>query len=223
MERDEDVSSVWKTVLCDDANWLAKKITEFDLSLESVKAELSQTPRSVRQRAFQTILRNRVYHGGIMAHGSSLMNSGENGKGIRSRWYPQTLKKRILNIFELRQRISFVEGDGLQALQETAGRSDAVFFIDPPYTAPGKKAGSRLYKHNELDHDELFRVASTLAGDFLMTYDNAESVAAMAKSYGFDTAVIPMKNTHNTEITEMLVGRNLDWARATAKKSDGKL
>ena len=35
---------------------------------------------------------------------------------------------------------------------------DTVFFIDPPYTAGGKRAGARLYAHNELDHALLFDI-----------------------------------------------------------------
>ena len=220
VEIDEGVAAVWKTVLGSNAGWLAKEIMEFPISVESVKVELSKPSRSVRHRAFQTILKNRSYHGGIMANGSSLMKLGENGKGIRSRWYPQTLKNRILDISAVRDRIQFLEGDGMQALRSHAARSDAVFFIDPPYTAPGKKAGSRLYKYNELDHAELFCIASTLAGDFLMTYDNAPSVLEMAKRHGFDTEVIPMKNTHNAEMTELLVGRNLNWVRATVVRTE---
>ena len=30
-------------------------------------------------------------------------------------------------------------------MKDNTRRKDAVFFIDPPYTAAGKKAGSRLY------------------------------------------------------------------------------
>jgi DNA adenine methylase len=33
---------------------------------------------------------------------------------------------------------------------------DAVFFIDSPYTAGGKRAGSRLYTHFEVDHEKTF-------------------------------------------------------------------
>jgi DNA adenine methylase len=46
-----------------------------------------------------------------------------------------------------------------------------------------------------------------------MTYDNAEGVRALAMMHGFDTHPIPMKNTHHAELTEILIGRDLDWAR----------
>jgi DNA adenine methylase len=165
------------------------------------------------EKAFQTILKNRVNRGGILAPGAGKIKHGENRKGLKSRWYPQTLKQRILDIISLRERISFIAGDGLAVLSHYAHRAAAVFFIDPPYTAAGKRAGSRLYTHSEIDHDELFRIASTLAGDFLITYDNADELHELAHRYGFDTQLVAMKNTHHAEMTELLIGRNLDWAR----------
>jgi DNA adenine methylase len=93
-----------------------------------------------------------------------------------------------------------------------------VFFIDPPCTAAGKKAGSRLYTHFELDHEELFRATATLAGDFLMTYDDAEGVRDLAHRHGFKMRAIAMKNTHHVEMKELLIGRNLDWVGTETSK-----
>ena len=44
-----------------------------------------------------------------------------------------------------------------------------------------------------------------------MTYDHAPEVVALAKRHGFATRAIAMKNTHHAEMSELLVGRNLDW------------
>lgn len=211
VELDVDVAAVWQTILGGDAEWLAQKIASFPLTPERVCAELAQPPANTRDKAFQTLLRNRTNHGGILAPGSGRIKFGENGRGLSSRWYPQTLRTRILSISKVASKIHFIHGDGLQVLKDNASRSEAVFFIDPPYTAAGKKAGSRLYTHNELDHDELFRVARTLAGHFLMTYDNADGVRELAEKYGFATRAIPMKNTHHAEMTELLISRSLDW------------
>ncbi len=212
VELDADVAAVWQAILGGNAAWLAKKIVGFDLTAENVQAELDRPCSDVRERAFQTLLRNRINHGGILAPGSGRLKRGENGKGLASRWYPQTLKTRIDNIALVAERICFVQGDGLQVLKENALCPDAVFFIDPPYTADGKKAGSRLYAHSELDHEELFRVAATLRGAFLMTYDNAPGVCELAAKHGFETLAIPMKNTHHAAMTEVLISRDLSWA-----------
>lgn len=212
IELDSDVMSVWQTILGGDAEWLANKIVAFSLTPECVQSELSRLARSTPERAFQTLLRNRINHGGILAPGSGRLKYGENGKGMASRWYPETLRTRILNIAAVAHKIRLVHGDGVAYMRENADRPGAAFFIDPPYTAPGKKAGSRLYTHSQLDHDELFRTTQSIAGDFLMTYDNATGAQELAKRHGFESLAIPMKNTHHAQMTELLIGRNLLWA-----------
>jgi len=211
VELDHEIAAVWKTILSDDNAWLCAQITEFHVSLENVHAKVAQLPATEREIAFQTILRNRTNHGGILAPGSGVLKHGENGKGIRSRWYPDTLRKRIENILLVRDKITFREGDGIAAIREYASVKDTVFFIDPPYTAAGKKAGSRLYFHNELDHEMLFAECEKLADTFLMTYDNAPEIVAMAKRHGFETRPVSMKNTHHATMTELLVSRDFSW------------
>ncbi len=216
VERDDAVSAVWETILNGGSRRLAERIVQFDLTLENVRREIAKIDESGDDLAFHTILRNRVNHGGILAPGSGVLKHGENGKGIRSRWYPETLYKRIVDITQVKERLRFIHGDGLTVLRENAHRTNIVFFIDPPYTAAGKKAGKRLYAHNELDHEELFAIAANLRGDFLMTYDNAVGVEALARQHNFDTYAIAMKNTHHAEMTELLIARNLDWAKRSA-------
>ncbi|MCC6446589.1 MAG: DNA adenine methylase [Armatimonadetes bacterium] len=214
VELDDQVAAVWKVMLEGDALWLADKIAVFDMTAASVERELAKNTADIHEKAFRTILRNRVVRGGILAPGSGFLKYGENGKGIRSRWYPQTLRKRILDIARLRDRITFIEGDGIDILERNARRSDAVYFIDPPYTVSGKRAGSRLYRHNRMDHGRLFDIAESLIGDFLMTYDNTEEVSLLAGRHGFDMLPVAMKNTHHSAMTELLIGRSLDWARS---------
>ena len=211
VERDEQVAAVWNTILSEDNEWLVQRILSFDLTRENVLVELAKRTSSTRQIAFQTILKNRTFHGGIMAPGSSLIKNGENGKGLASRWYPGTLAQRIRSIAHVRRRISFIQGDGLDVIKKHAERRHAVFFIDPPYTAGGKKAGTRLYVHHELSHDELFSAVEQVMGDVLMTYDYTEEVLMLAERHGFHTRAVTMKNTHHIRMTELLIGRNLRW------------
>ncbi|HKY05368.1 MAG TPA: DNA adenine methylase [Blastocatellia bacterium] len=113
-ERDEQVAAVWKTLIEDSqGEWLARRIVKFELTRESLEEALSRRPRSTRELAFQTILKNRTHRGGILAPGSAPLRLGENGRGIKSRWYPETLKRRILDIDAMRHKITFVEGDGI--------------------------------------------------------------------------------------------------------------
>ncbi len=211
VELDAEIAAVWETIASGDGEWLAKRILSFQMSKEAAIRELSREALTVRDVAFQTIIKNRTFHGGILASGSGFLKKGEAGKGVLSRWYPATLARRIRNINYMLGRIRFLQGDGLEILEEYKLQSDAVFFIDPPYTAGGKRAGSRLYKHSQIDHDQLFKLCSELSGDFIMTYDNADEVKELAMKYSFQAKPISMKSTHHAEMTELVIGRDLSW------------
>lgn len=209
VELDEQLASVWRTILeePEGAERLAERIVSFELTSESVREVLDSEPATEPERAFRTILKNRVNRGGILAPGASLVKAGENGRGLRSRWYADTLKKRILDIARVRDRITFVCDDGLKVMRERADDPGLAWFIDPPYTV----AARRLYNCWEIDHEELFGIVETLAGDFLMTYDNDERIHALAARHEFDAREVPMKNTHHARMTELLIGRDLSW------------
>lgn len=210
-EMDARIASVWRTVLS-DADWLCRRIISFKMNRKNVKAILESNVRSDRALAFQTIIRNRVQHGGIIAGGASLMKSGENGKGITSRWYPETLVNRIKVIYGMRNKLTFIEGDGFEIIRNHMSNADASFFIDPPYTAGGKNAGKRLYTYNEINHPALFDISSMIQGRFLMTYDVAPEVIVLAERYGFVANEVLMKNTHHTRIKELIITRKDDYS-----------
>lgn len=211
VELDDEIAAVWESVVHGEAEWIANQVLTFDLTKEAVIRDLKKIPSTQREKAFQTILKNRTFHGGILAEGAGFLKYGENGKGIRSRWYPGTLAKRLLDMKHVAGRIDFRCDDGLKVMQEFAVYQDAVYFVDPPYTAGGKKAGKRLYKHYNIDHELLFTVCESLKGDFLMTYDNAEEVKRMARVHGFQMRLIPMTNTHHATMEELVIGKDLAW------------
>ena len=214
VELDKQVAAVWQTILGGEAEWLAERILAFDMTLENARAALAADTGGTREQAFRTILRNRTFHGGILASGATFIKHGENGKGVKSRWYAETLAARITAIARIRERFSFVCGDGIQVIREHASNPRAVFFVDPPYTAggsSGKRAGSRLYTHSELDHEQLFATAEKVAGDILLTYDDAPDVRTLATRHSFKVECVAMKNTHHAKMTELLIGRSLAW------------
>ena len=209
VEIDENIASVWQTILGNHAYWLADEICRFKLSKNSAENVLNAKQKSLRQRAFATILKNRVHRGGILASGAGMIKNGENGKGLKSRWYPETLKKRILAIHELKNNIEFIKRDGLDIIEKFKDNKKVAFFLDPPYTIAGK----RLYKYCEIDHHKLFRLIAKVKGNFLLTYDESSEIEDLAYAYGFEIERILMKTTHHLKKYEMLISRNLDWFR----------
>ena len=210
VELDEDVASVWRTILNGKGRWLADEISNFQPTVDRLKLLFTDSYTSLEAHAFATLVRNRVARGGILAPGAGIVKNGENGKGLTSRWYPETLRRRILDIASRKDQITFIAGDGLQIMRDHTQRTDCAWFIDPPYTIAGK----RLYRHSDIDHEELFRIAGSLKGDFLITYDNASEIRYLAEKNGLDTRLITMTTTHHTAKCELLIGRSLDWLSA---------
>ena len=207
VEKDEAVASVWRTILGREYRWLVDRIVNFEVTAEAVGEIINQAPKSVRVFAFQTILRNRLQHGGILAAGAGLLKNGEKGKGLKSRWYPETLGKRICNIQEVKHKINFIGGDGIEVIKKNSKIKSNVFFIDPPYTI----AGRRLYKYHQIDHEKLFEAVSKIKGDFVMTYDDSEEIEKLANRLGFSVKRVIMKTTLHYVKYELLIGKNLEW------------
>ncbi len=203
-ELDDGVASLWDCILS-DAPWLIDRILSFEPTRDNVLTILRADCADRRKLAFQTLVRNRTQRGGILANGAGLMKSGENHKGVASRWYPQTLANRIEYIYAHRNRIAFLKEDGFNLIERYESHPNVSFFIDPPYTASTKRAGLRLYNHNIIDHEKLFDLMASVTGPFLMTYDEDSRVEAMARKRGFTIDRIAMKNTHHRKMVELLI------------------
>ncbi len=207
VEIDEEIAAVWEVVLSGKNKWLAEKILKFDLTHESIKVELDKPNKTVHDIAFCTILKNRIFHGGILAKGSGMIKNGENGKGISSRWYPKTLHDRIIGIEYVKSKIEFIKGDAFEIIEENLNNESAYFFIDPPYTVAGK----RLYTHFDIDHEKLFYLTSKLKGKYMLTYDDTSEIRHLAYKYNLDFRTTPMKTTHHLEKNEIVISDNFKW------------
>jgi DNA adenine methylase len=207
IELDEEIAAVWEVVFNGKTEWLAEKIFNFDLTPENIQAELTKENKDVKDIAFCTILKNRVFHGGIIAKGSGMIKNGENGKGISSRWYPKTLKNRIHAITHVKDKIQFHHGDAFKVIQQNLNDKNAYFFIDPPYTWAGK----RLYTHFDIDHEKLFELTSRIQGKYMLTYDDTPEIRELSKKYGLQFKTIPMKTTHHLKKFEIIISDNFDW------------
>lgn len=207
VEIDEEVAAVWEVILKGDNKWLAEKIYSFELNLENIDTELNNPVKEIRDVAFCTILKNRILHGGILAKGAGRVKSGENGKGLASRWYPKTLRDRILAINHIKDSINFINGDAFEVIEKNIDNREAYMFIDPPYVFAGK----RLYTHFDIDHERLFSLAAQLTGKFMLTYDDTPEICRLAEKYELNFKRIPMKTTHHLQKNEIIISDNFSW------------
>ena len=207
VELDADVAAFWQAALYDNDE-LTARIRDFNLTRAGIEELGKHMPDTIVERGFRTLALNRTRRGGILAEGAALTRAGENGKGVASRWYPDTISQRLADIAEYAGRIDFREDDGMAVLESmlASGQlSRAAVFADPPYTAGGKRAGRRLYKHNYIDHDRLFDILANSGADFLMTYDESPEVLRLIAKYCFQVVRVVMKNTHHAQISELVI------------------
>ena len=214
VEIDQDVAAFWRAAL-EDGPALIERLSSFKPTLENLARLRSAAPATLAEHGFRTLALNRTRRGGILAPGASFSRHGEKGKGVLSRWYPETLAKRLAAIQAHAGRIAFLESDGLELLpsllQGCAAR--AAVFVDPPYTARGgKRAGARLYAHSEVNHARLFATLAESGADFLMTYDAAPEVIELVERHGFSAARLAMKNCHHNQLPELVITRDAIFA-----------
>ncbi|HBP53631.1 MAG TPA: DNA methyltransferase [Synechococcus sp. UBA8638] len=208
VDLDRDVAAFWRTAL-DHSEDLIARILAFSPERDGVEQLARQAPQSVVDHGFRTLVLNRTRRGGVLAPGASLTRHGENGGGLCSRWYPDTLAKRLRDIAHHADQLLFYEGDGVGILDTFAEYPGTRFFVDPPYTAAGgKRAGSRLYRHNTVDHERIFHGLARSHADFLMTYDYSSQVVELIRQHHFHAVVVDMKNGHHARIPELVITRD---------------
>ena len=207
VDLDRDVAAFWHAALMHGED-LAALVLAFEVGRDSVHDLERHTPATVVEHGFRTLVLNRTRRDGVLAPGAALTRNGENGNGVGSRWYPETLARRLRVIADHADRITFCEGDG-EALLELTARIDGVrLFVDPPYTAGGKRAGSRLYAHNAIDHRRLFEALARTGADFLMTYDCSAEALELVAEHRFEAVAVEMKNGHHARIPELVITRD---------------
>ena len=207
VEIDRDVAAFWHACFSHTTD-LCDRISAFEATRKNVIELDRHVPAGLVDQAFRTLVMNRTRRSGILAQGASFTRVGENGKGVASRWYPATLARRLREIAMLSERIAFCEADGMKMLESITLIDDAVVFIDPPYTAGGKRAGRRLYSHHEVDHERIFSILADTNADFLMTYDMAPEIVALVRLHGFTAVRVAMKNSHHARLDELIVTRH---------------
>lgn len=207
IELDENVAAVWETIINGDVKWLIDRIESFEMSREAAEEVIDRSDRSIRDRALAMIIHNRVSRGGVTAPGAGWVKKGENGQGLDSRWYPDTLVDRISRIADAADRIEFIHSDGMTVMDAHLNEQEVGFFLDPPYP----KAGDRLYEHSDVNHREIFQMAAAASGSVLLTYDDSEEIEGFVTEFGLEAEYLVVSTTHHRKKKELLVGDDLTW------------
>lgn len=130
------------------------------------------------EAAWMFLLVNRLAYSGICKANPL---GGRNGSrdDLLTRWNPKTLCKRIELISKMSYRITVLNMDAFELIEEIYWNDMATIFIDPPYFRKGKD----LYNHyfDKSDHIRLNILLDCLhqgmpGADMILTYDNDEYI-----------------------------------------------
>lgn len=171
------VASFWK-VLFFDTEWLLNQLEDLEVSVDTWKRFKGSEYDSDRKRALACLFLNRTSFSGILAAGAGPIGGYEQRSDykIDCRFNRKMLARRIRLISTYRDRIDFVDcldwkETTLRAMEH---KKDSLFFyFDPPFF----RKAHRLYRHyfEDADHKKLRDFLCTFRGDWLLSYDDAES------------------------------------------------
>ncbi len=212
IERDPEIAAVWRTILGTSWRELVARIENFSPTLADYRKELAAPARTQINRAWQALIRNRLNHGGIMANGASPLRNGEAGKGLQSRWYPETLVSRIRRIRSLKSGIEFLHSDALRELGSRKWKG-CSFFVDPPYP----KAGRRLYSHFSIDHEQLLEQLGLIDRPFFASYEDIDEVKRLAERFNYQVSSVSMFARCHRRRTELLISNRQDMMSSLGK------
>jgi DNA adenine methylase len=187
-ERDSLIASFWK-VLFRDTDWLVEQIESIEVSVENWCYFRENSFRSNRDRALACLFLNRTSFSGILAKTAGPIG-GRNQTSkykIDCRFNVSTLKKRILQIAALKDRVLLVNhGDWEDTISQVEswsyGGSEVLYYLDPPFY----DKAARLYRHffSRDDHNKLHDRLVRLDQPWLLSYDPAPSIQTLYSHNG---------------------------------------
>lgn len=199
VELDRRVAAFWRRALSDES--FAREVESFNCTLENVTAVVADGSES--NYPLWILVKGRCAFGGV------LDNSGLKKKDLAEKWCANVTGPALRRIYELRHRVTLIEGDGIRALREYRDDGACASFIDPPYTAEADGGpGQHLYAEHRLDHAELFDVLSQWESPWLMSHSDCKEVRALVSRHGLQAQVLRMVGNTGKR-SELVIGPDL--------------
>lgn len=145
---------------------------DFFKAQEIIKSEYKNC--DLLEAAWSMLLVNRLAYSGI-CKANPLGGRNGNKEKLLSRWKPSELCKRILKINSMADKITVLNMDACELIEEMYWKPSTTILIDPPYFKQGKQLYNCYY--NKEDHITLNVLLDSLyqgcpGADIVLTYDN---------------------------------------------------
>jgi site-specific DNA-adenine methylase len=192
VDKEEAVMCLLKGMLTDPS--LADQYEAFVCTRENVKQVLQAENSAFRYLVLSRVSNRAKWWGGLRSE-------------IDSRWCKDLVVANLRRVYELRDRVEVVHGDGLEVLRSHVNEPVTGCFADPPYSADPTSKGHTIYRHHELNHKALFSILADWSGPWLLSQDNSPTVRRLSMCHGFVSRRIRMNNSSNIIMHELQISR----------------
>lgn len=181
-EKDPMVAGFWKVVFTDHERLIAE-IRKLRPTLENWEYYRRTRPRSALGWAVKCLFLNRTSFSGILSETAGPIGGRQqvSDYAIDCRFPIERLARRISQIAAFADRVAFIHHGDWQELiikvnQLDYTRDQLFYYLDPPFY----EKAERLYRYyfREPDHQQLHHSLSYLNGNYILSYDAAESIVA---------------------------------------------
>lgn len=215
------VSAFWKVVFGksgetrSDINWLIGAVESADISVAEWRRQKSLKPSSIREASWKCLYLNRTSFNGILHQAGPIGGWEQKKRTLDVRFNREKLIKRLIALYEFRDRVERVEGVSWETFCDHYKKStEAYIYLDPPYY----HRAEQLYGH--LFDDDMHRAMRDylleLRTPWMLSYDDAQEVRALYGHLGgIDGRVIDQTYSAHPVGGASFVGRELFFSNRT--------
>ncbi len=200
---DKAIYSFWRAVLT-DTDKLINLINDTPVTIEEWYKQssiyLNKNKKYSLELGFATFFLNRTNRSGVLKAGPIGGYSQKGKYKIDCRYNKEELIKKIITIAENKNKIKLYNYDIRSFIKRIIPLyRDTFIYFDPPYFNKGKE----LYKNffNKQDHEEISTLIKNVKANWLVTYDNSETIKEFYKEYDVKKykVVYSLANTGESE------------------------
>jgi len=204
-DSDPLITGFWKVVFRDGI-WLQEMVEREQINLEQWEALRRCTAQSDRENAWKCLFLNRTSFSGILTQKAGPIGGKAQSSiyKIDCRFYRETLKKRLQDLWSVRDRVQEITktdwGDVVQRNKNAIsvdGKDDRVFYFDPPFFHKAEILYNKFFKYQ--DHEMLIKTLSTFDAPWLLSYDHCNEVIELFNRYDLKYKEIPVRYTSSAQ------------------------
>ena len=124
---------------------------------------------------------------------------------------PSRVQNVIDNLPKYQKRLNdvIIENKDFESLIKTYDRSEALFYVDPPYFGSEQYYNNQYCSFGSKDHERLYRCLKGIKGKFILSYNDCEYIRDRYKDYYIRGVsrnnTLPSNPNDRTEYKELII------------------